>query len=125
GEAGGVASNTEAYYSFDFGNVHFVALDSSESDRSPGGEMLSWLTADLAANQQDWTIAFFHHPPYSKGSHDSDTETPLVEMRTNAVPVLEAGGVDLVLTGHSPPTSGPCCWTATTAPPRPLHPTWW
>ncbi|MCP4308035.1 MAG: metallophosphoesterase family protein [bacterium] len=53
GEAGGVASNTEAYYSFDFGNVHFVALDSSESDRSPGGEMLSWLTADLTVNQQD------------------------------------------------------------------------
>ncbi len=34
GQAGGVASGTEAYYSFDHGNVHFVALDSHDSDRS-------------------------------------------------------------------------------------------
>jgi hypothetical protein len=46
-------------------------------------------------------IAYWHHPPYTKGSHDSDTETQLVEMRTNFGPILEAGGVDLVLTGHS------------------------
>ena len=30
GEAGGVASGTEAYYSFDYANVHFVCLESSE-----------------------------------------------------------------------------------------------
>jgi hypothetical protein len=27
-ESGGVASGTEHYYSFDFGNIHFVCLDS-------------------------------------------------------------------------------------------------
>ena len=31
GEAGGVASGTEAYYSFDFGNIHFIVLDSMET----------------------------------------------------------------------------------------------
>jgi hypothetical protein len=101
GEAGGVASGTEAYYSFDFGNVHFVCLDSFDSDRSPNGAMLQWLTQDLAMNTSTWLVAFWHHPPYTKGSHDSDSESELIEMRQNALPILEAGGVDLVLCGHS------------------------
>ncbi len=105
GEAGGVASATEAYYSFDHGNVHFVVLDSAESDRTAGGDMLTWLGQDLAATMQDWIIAVWHHPPYSQGSHNSDdpvgVDGPLVDMRENAVPILESHGVDLVLTGHS------------------------
>ena len=31
-EAGGLASGTEAYYSFDYGNIHFVVLDSYQSE---------------------------------------------------------------------------------------------
>lgn len=100
-EAGGVASGTEAYYSFDYGNLHFVVLDSYETDRSTAGAMMSWLEADLQAVTADWLIAFWHHPPYSKGSHNSDTETELVQMRERFLPVLEDFGVDLVLTGHS------------------------
>jgi Carbohydrate binding module (family 6)/Calcineurin-like phosphoesterase len=101
GEAGGVASGTEAYYSFDYANVHFVCLDSFESSRSPTGPMLSWLQRDLAANAQPWVIVYFHHPPYSKGSHNSDVEVELVQMRQNVLPILENFGVDLVLAGHS------------------------
>jgi hypothetical protein len=101
GEAGGLASGTEKYYSFDFANIHFVCLDSMTSDRSTNGAMLTWLASDLAANTQPWIVAFWHHPPYSKGSHDSDTESELVQMRQNALPILEAYGVDLVLSGHS------------------------
>ncbi len=63
--------------------------------------MLTWLASDLAATAQDWIIAYWHHPPYSKGSHDSDTEPPLIEMRQNVVPILDDYGVDLTLTGHS------------------------
>ncbi len=100
-EAGGVASGTEAYYSFNYSNIHFIALDSFGSSRSATGAMATWLQNDLAANSQTWTIAFWHHPPYSKGSHNSDTETELVEMRQNFNPILEASGVDLVLGGHS------------------------
>ncbi|HJR58568.1 MAG TPA: carbohydrate-binding protein [Vicinamibacterales bacterium] len=101
GEAGGVPSGTEAYYSFDYGNIHFVSLESFETSRSTTGPMLTWLQRDLAANTQPWVIVFFHHPPYSKGSHDSDVEIELVEMRQNALPTLENFGVDLVLAGHS------------------------
>lgn len=101
GEAGGLPSGTEAYYSFDYGNIHFVSLESFETDRSPTGAMLTWLREDLAATTQPWLIVFFHHPPYTKGSHNSDTEIELVEMRQHALPILEDAGVDLVLTGHS------------------------
>lgn len=101
GEAGGLASGTEAYYSFDYGNIHFICLDSFGTDRSPTGPMMTWMQMDLAATAQQWIIAFWHHPPYSKGSHDSDSDSGMTQMRTNALPILEAGGVDLVLTGHS------------------------
>ncbi|MBI4878801.1 MAG: metallophosphoesterase [Planctomycetes bacterium] len=101
GEAGGTPSGTEAFFSFDHANVHFICLDSTGSDRTAGGPMWTWLQQDLAATAQHWIIAFWHHPPYSKGSHDSDTETTMIEMRQNFLPLLEAGGADLVLTGHS------------------------
>ena len=101
GQAGGVASGSKAYYSFDFGNIHFVVLDSMTSSRTAGSPMLTWLANDLAANTKDWLIAIWHHPPYSKGSHDSDTDTIMTEMRQNVLPILENNGVDLVLTGHS------------------------
>ena len=57
--------------------------------------------ADLAETAQEWIIVFFHHPPYTKGSHNSDAETELIEIRQNILPILEANGVDLVLSGHS------------------------
>jgi hypothetical protein len=100
-ECGGLASGTEHYYSFDFGNIHFVCLDSMTANRSPTGAMATWLENDLASTTLDWMVAFWHHPPYSKGSHNSDTETELIQMRQNILPILEAGGVDLVLSGHS------------------------
>lgn len=100
-EAGGLASGTEAYYSFDYGNLHVVSLDSHDSGRDPGDPMLVWLENDLAATNQTWIIVIFHHPPYSKGSHDSDAENKLIDMRENVLPILEDYGVDLVLNGHS------------------------
>lgn len=101
GESGGVPSGTEAYYSYDYANVHFISLDSHDSERGPGGPMLTWLEADLTATTQDWIVAYWHHPPYSKGSHNSDTEGRLVQMRVSVLPILEDYGVDLVLSGHS------------------------
>ncbi|MDO8542773.1 MAG: metallophosphoesterase family protein [Opitutaceae bacterium] len=104
-EAGGVMSGTEAYYSFDYANIHFVCLDSHDSDRSAGGAMMQWMKADLAATQRDWIIAFFHHPTFTKGTHDSDKDSDsqgrMNDMRAIFLPVLEQAGVDLILTGHS------------------------
>lgn len=101
GSAGGLASGTEAYYAFDWGNVHFAVLDSYESPRATTGAMLRWLDDDLAASDADWLVVYFHHPPYTRGSHNSDTESDLRQMRENVTPILEANAVDLVLAGHS------------------------
>ena len=119
GESGGVASGTEAYYSYDHGNVHFVALDSTDTNRaapdSPetnicpgdgsGGAMYNWLCEDLAATTQDFIISYWHHPPYTKGSHDSDLREDsggrMHDMRERFVPMLEYYGADLNFSGHS------------------------
>jgi tetratricopeptide (TPR) repeat protein len=105
GEAGGVPSRTEAYYAFDRANIHFICLDSEGSDRTSAGAMAEWLRADLAATDADWVIAYWHHPPYTKGSHDSDDPLDsggrMRDMRESILPILDSTGVDLVLTGHS------------------------
>ena len=107
GECGGVASGSERYFSFDYGNCHVINLDSQTSDRrvseanGADGAMAAWLRADLASTTKTWILAMFHHPTYSKGSNDSDTVQQMVQMRSNFAPLLEAGGVDLVLCGHS------------------------
>jgi hypothetical protein len=104
-EGGGLASGTEAYYSFNWGNVHFICLDSQGSNRLADGPMVQWLKQDMAQVEQDWIIAFWHHPPYTKGTHDSDNPKDsggrMTQMREQVLPTLEAGGVDLVLSGHS------------------------
>ena len=108
GEIGGLASGTEQYYSFDYGNLHVVSLDSQLSIRDSDSRavMLQWLKDDLQANNLDWTIVIFHHPPYTKGSHDSDRELggidlPIFLIREEFTPVFEQYGVDLAYSGHS------------------------
>ena len=104
GEAGGVPSGSELYYSFDYGRTHFICLDSQTSDRSQEGPMYHWVKADLdqiGEDQYDWIIAYWHHPPYTHGTHNSDKERQHFDMRENFLPMLEAHGVDLTFGGHS------------------------
>ncbi len=95
------SSGSENYYSFVRANLRVVVLDSQMSNASAGGPMATWLQAVLAASSAEWTIACFHHGPYTKGSHDSDSESQHIDMRENILPILESYGVDLVLSGHS------------------------
>lgn len=109
GESGGLASGTESYYSFDYGNIHFIVLNSFEEDRSVGAAMYNWALNDIQNTTQQWIIGIWHHPPYSKGWHTSEglqyfgdpAEIELIEMRENIIPMLEANGIDLVIAGHS------------------------
>jgi hypothetical protein len=105
GESGGLSTGTEHYYSFDYSNVHCISLNSEVATSSLRSSMLLWLKEDLAAHRKDWTIAFWHHPPYTKGSHDSDdsrdSDGRMEWMRQTVLPLLESYGVDLVLSGHS------------------------
>lgn len=110
GEMGGIPSNMEAYYSYDYGNTHFLALNSEMYrvlafwDVLPTAiQFKNWLINDLKNSGGKFKVAYWHQPPYSKGSHDSDDfwEVFMIAMREKVVPILEQYGVDLVLCGHS------------------------
>lgn len=93
------AADQERYYSFDYGNVHVVALDTNTllnaTDSAADDDMFDWLRDDLSRTTQPWKIAVMHHAPYSTGSHGSDSR-----VRAKLVPIFEQYGVDLVLSGH-------------------------
>ena len=91
--------NNERWYSYNWGNVHIISLD-TQSLYIPGSNQLLWLEADLITAGEDpsidWIIVFFHKPPYSSSlSHGSD-----LFVRRFISPVLEAYGVDVVFNGH-------------------------
>jgi len=99
--------DSQRYYSFELGSVHFIALDSNPEALEPLAlarsydDQLSWLERDLASSSAPFTIAFFHHAPHatlktSEIGHDPASEA-VIDM---ILPLLEAGGVDLVLAGH-------------------------
>jgi hypothetical protein len=86
----GGAQGLERWYSYDWGPLHVVVLDTEKI----GPVQQTWLKEDLAANPSPFTVVVMHRPPYSSGSHGSsdaarDAFVPLFEQR-----------VDLVLAGH-------------------------
>jgi acid phosphatase type 7 len=89
-ENGGVAGR-ERWYSFDFGDVHFVGLDTEQL----GPEQTEWLDRDLSDNQRRWTVVYFHRPPFSSGYHGNSS---VVEEAF--VPVLRRHDVPIVFAGH-------------------------
>jgi acid phosphatase type 7 len=100
GELGGAASSTAAYYSMDFGPIHFISINTTDSVRLDPAQ-LDWIKSDLANSNAPWKVAIFHHPPYSFGNRNSDKYRDQTEVREQIVPLLEQGGVDVVLSGHS------------------------
>jgi hypothetical protein len=67
-------SGNERYYDFEWGPVHFFALDSDS--REPDGvgrssAQAAWLQSRLSESTAAWKIVYAHHPPYSSGLHGS------------------------------------------------------
>lgn len=88
----------ERWYSFDYGQVHFIVLDTNDyTTYMQGSAQYQWLKNDLMANQEDWKFIFvmFHQPPYSGTNRD-----PNYLIRNTLVPLFEQYGVDLVFNGH-------------------------
>ncbi len=97
------------YYSFNYGNAHFVALDSPSgihfrggrpvlTDRgkgvTPGSPQYHFLVDDLAKAQATWKFVFFHHPPYVSGDYQIE-ETRIL------CPIFEEYSVDIVFNSHT------------------------
>ncbi len=106
-QLGGLASNHKEFYSYNYGNVHFISLDSYGIELSTYsiwdslGPQYQWLEQDLQQDHSMWKVVYFHHPPFTMGSHNSDTEGDLALIRQNVARLLEKYNVDLVLNGHS------------------------
>ncbi|RJO64382.1 MAG: metallophosphoesterase family protein [Myxococcales bacterium] len=88
----------ENAYSFDYGNVHFIGLNSNTE--SVAAELKDWLDNDLARAKQDpeiaWTVAMFHFPAYSASTKHGSTTW----VQKLYVPVFEKHGLDLAYSGH-------------------------
>jgi len=95
----GPASLENQAYSFDYGPVHLVALDSQAQEQQNSSDILSiqkpWLEEDLSKNDAAWKIAFFHRSPYGvKITRDE------VEIREAFCPILEKHNVNLAFSAH-------------------------
>ena len=86
----------QGYYSYDIGAWHIVALNSNCAEvggcdaSSPQGQ---WLQADLSTHTNMCTLAYFHHPLFSSGTHASSNSLPFWQL-------LYQYNADLILNGH-------------------------
>ena len=93
-----VLPGNEQWYSFEWGNTHFVSLYVSPYADGKAAQY-TWLAQDLEAASNNprinWIIVYLHFPPYSSGRYPN-----LLLLRSNLTPILDSYHVDLVLTGH-------------------------
>jgi hypothetical protein len=94
---GAAAGNPgQGYYSYNIGAWHLIALNSNCGDAggcsssSPQGQ---WLAADLAANQNLCTLAYWHIPLFSSGGRDSSNSQSFWQTLYNY-------NADLILVSH-------------------------
>jgi len=95
---GGAAQ--EQWWSFDYGSVHFVGLDSTlthPNDAETMQEQVDWLAQDLAAAAEKFVVVFAHHPLYSS-AYPTGVNTVL---RDALEPLFRAHGIRLVLSGDT------------------------
>ena len=100
----------EENYSFDYGNCHFVELNTCifmpERKNYLGNSSWSklitdtntWIRNDLASSNAKWKIITMHHPAYGIDEDEDDDIYQLI--RDNWTPIFEEAKVDLVLCGH-------------------------
>jgi len=90
--------NNAQWYSFNYGNAHFVILDSDTKELEKDGDQISWLIEDLENNTAEWTFVSFHHPPFTAGGNYYRKSR--IYRKNLLYPILEKYGVDIVFNGH-------------------------
>jgi predicted phosphodiesterase len=94
----GSPGSTKRYYSFDWGDAHFVALDSElyyHDKGSSATRQKAFLERDLVSTSKRWKVAFLHRSPYGSSRHGGDER-----IRADLEPLFARHGVDLVFAGH-------------------------
>lgn len=89
--------SNHSWYSYDWGNAHFLVLD-SELAFDPSTPQYAFAQADLAASQNaTFRIVVVQRPPYSSATATSGSTFG----RASLVPLFEKYHVALVLSGNS------------------------
>lgn len=86
---------SELYFSFEWGDAKFIALETTGLFLVPVGDHARWLHDQIQNNTRKWLIVYMHVPLYSCGSHGNNAILKQV-----LGPLFENGGVDLVIAGH-------------------------
>ena len=90
----------EQYYSFNYYNVHLVAL-STELGYKPFSSQYEFVENDLSKAASDpnidWIVVYFHKQMYASPSNHDDYPT----LRSTYHPLFNEYGVDLVLQAHN------------------------
>ncbi|MGN6294301.1 MAG: purple acid phosphatase family protein [Chitinophagaceae bacterium] len=99
--------NDQLNYSYDYGNTHFVAINSgyakgAEKDSlvyfKPGSAEYKWLEKDLAKARRSkhirWIVLYCHYPMYAYGVSQVE------QWQQHITPLLDKFGVDLCISGH-------------------------
>ena len=89
----------KGYYSFDLGKWHLISLNSEivagvRRDFAQSRAQEEWLRKDLADHGKPCTLAYWHRPLFSSGTHGATPEADRLWM------ILYQNGVDLVVNGH-------------------------
>ena len=101
------------YYSYDFGDVHYVVLDTMlyESNHEDNHDthhpdlydvQIQWLRQDLAANTKKWTVVLMHRDPfqYAFDRPGASRDVGFNEEGVLFMPIFDEFNVDLVLSAH-------------------------
>jgi 3',5'-cyclic AMP phosphodiesterase CpdA len=84
-----------ANYSFSYGDVHILCLDSNLYIDPNNQDLQSWIAADLTATDATWKFVVYHHPAFNVGN-----DHYVVQHMRVLAPLFERHGVDFVLSGH-------------------------
>ena len=82
-------------YSFDYGDVHFLCLDSNVYVDPTDAGWHDYIARDLSGTDARWKIVVYHHPAFNAGDKHYKNQ----QMRV-LTPLFEQQGTDLVLSGH-------------------------
>ena len=102
GNANGEDLTSGVYYSFDYGNMHFISLSSNDiyrDGRDIDEIQLAWIKADVAAARQNpntkWVILMTHHAIFPNLPYTADQYyTPQL------MKLIDQLDIDLLLFGH-------------------------
>jgi acid phosphatase type 7 len=86
------------YYSFRYGNVKAVCIDTQVALAEEGSKQREWLEKTLPKERGvDWVFVYGHHPPLASRKRTEKQDAVSASLR----PLYVKHGVDIVFSGHN------------------------